>query len=117
MDIGHNEWRLAPAFNNLPNPYHTSVFDLAFSDGLRAKKFVSIDKNFAEVLARQVSPEGISVVETFADITETVNSFKEIATENNIDIHTQDVFSKAIATSHLAGKTQLSEHKNGLSLG
>tara|TARA_Y100001968_G_scaffold296826_1_gene305285 strand:- start:7528 stop:8814 length:1287 start_codon:yes stop_codon:yes gene_type:complete len=116
MDIGHNEWRLAPAFNNLPNPYHTSVFDLAFSDGLRAKKFFSIDKNFAEVLARQVSPEGISVVETFADITETVNSFKEIATENNIDIHTQDVFSKATATSHLAGKTQLSEHKNGHTL-
>ena len=117
MDIGHNEWRLAPAFNNLPNPSHTSVFDLAFSEGLRVKKFFSIDMSFAEVLARKVSPEGISVDETFADITETVNSFKEIATENNIDNQTQDVFRKAIATSHMARKTQLSEHKNGLSLG
>lgn len=51
MNLGGNQWRLAPAVNTIPNPDISAEFDLAFGDYQSSRLFFDVDETFTIQLA------------------------------------------------------------------
>lgn len=98
VDIGHEHWRLAPAFNSMPNPCHSTSFRMKFSDAFAAKKFFSVDLAFADKLAQELSVTGIEVEDTLNTVNRVSHSFEDMAKLVELDIESVIALRDAIGS-------------------
>lgn len=78
IDSGTNEWRLAPSYCNLPNPFFNTNFDIAFDDSLRSRNLFNVDDKFALRLADDMgldSDTGMTLAKEVSTVIENAADF------------------------------------------
>ena len=93
IDIGINEWRLAPTINTLPDPAHERPFDTPFGNYETTRQHFLPDEEFAIRFAGQLGlPEKMAVVAS-AQIDTAIRSLPKIIESHGLsssDIATLD---------------------------
>ena len=54
VDTGRGKWRLAPSYNNLPNPHNQAEFDVSFPGGVACQSLLVIDDSFVSRLSDSI---------------------------------------------------------------
>ncbi len=84
IDIGTNEWRLSPSFNNLPTPYNNSDFAIAFSENMVARNLFNLDDTFAIKLADEMGFDSTQALEIKHNIDNVIANSNEIANKHKL---------------------------------
>jgi hypothetical protein len=84
MDVGNNEWRLAPSFNNLPSPYSDAEFKVAFDDSLIARNLFDLNEQFQMRLATSVGIDKQVAMALAKQVDDAISSAPELATKHGL---------------------------------
>ncbi|MBD3587232.1 HipA domain-containing protein [Salinimonas sp. HHU 13199] len=98
VDLGSNHWRLAPAYNTLPNPLQESTFALRFSDHQVSRMHFDINDSFAVDLALSMNLQPESGNSALDKVNTALANRHELYEQANIDSSTQSVIELAIGS-------------------
>ena len=97
LDHGSNHWRLAPAFNTLPNPMFETPFRTTFGGHQVSRKHFVVDKTFATNLAKSFNLPGESGLHALDRIETSIESRKALFEEADFNVHEQLIVARALA--------------------
>ena len=84
IDVGVNEWRLSPSFNNLPTPYNNSDFAIAFNESMVTRNLFNLDDKFALSLAEEINIDGEQALEIKSTIDGVISQSQDIASKHKL---------------------------------
>lgn len=96
IDLGSNHWRLAPAFNTMPNPIQEATFSMRYGDHLVSRSHFTVDAAFAKSLALDISlPESAGEL-ALIKVNNALSMRKSLFEKAHVDPQTQSAIEQAI---------------------
>jgi len=89
-DLGNGEWRLAPSYSALPNPYHDTEFQVPFDDNLVARNLFSLDNDFVKRMAVSFDLPAITTGSVLEQVQEAIKANKATLSLSVEDAKTLD---------------------------
>lgn len=96
IDLSDNEWRLAPSFNNLPNPFNDQEFSVAFDENLTARNLFDLDDKFATRLASEIGVDRVEALLMRNEISSVLHDAPAILQGHDINSSDIKMISKQI---------------------
>lgn len=116
IDIGSNEWRLAPSYNNLPNPFHSTSFETCFDAYMTSRNLFNIDEQFIAKLAQEISITSTSAFQIANYVDQAIKDIPQLIQSSSLTNDDISMLRKAMPTAGI-DKSFTTKTSTGPSIG
>jgi hypothetical protein len=94
VDIGVNQWRLAPSFSAMPNPNASELFAIPFSYRHTSRSLFTPNEDFSHFLGQAVGVSEVVAIKHWDAVNNTLNNINELS--RDFDHDTINILKKSI---------------------